>query len=75
LERGGRVKGERGGWVGIARCVCESKRVCVHVRVGGWVGGWVGVRVGGCTDTQPCFEQHQHLLVRVCLYVYVCVRV
>ena len=70
MEMGGRVKGARGGLRGVARCVCESKRVCVHARVDGCMHGWVGVRVGGCTDTQPRVEQH--LLVRVC--VYVCVR-
>jgi len=38
-------KGERGGGEEVARCVCESKSVYVHV----WVGdGWVGGCVGGC---------------------------
>ena len=35
--------------------------------------GWLGVFVGGCKDTQTCFEHH--LLVRVHVYAYVCVRV
>ena len=72
---GGRVE-ERRWWRwewGCFVCVYVSERVCVHVCVWAWVWVWVWVRgrgcVSGCKDTQPYFDSH--LLVRLCVGVYV----